>query len=119
MPRLELNDRKFVFFERNESPDVLFLKCEDLSRPVRLCPEQVAKLFISLDTIDEEATTAWIDLSENETHDYSHHLGWGIFFTSTAADGIMIYESGGCRKTVSQVERREQEFDLENASLRN
>ena len=92
MPRLDLNDRICVFFERKESADVLFIKREDQSRPVRLCPEQVAELFISLNTIDEEATTAWVNITENEKHDFSHHLGWGIFLTVMPYRGKRYYD---------------------------
>lgn len=77
-------------YERNDS--MMLVRMQDLDRPVILCPEQAAQLFVSLENIDKEANIAWTVVKDVEKREYSHHLGWGIFITVMLYHGKRYYD---------------------------
>lgn len=86
--RFDISETKFldymtdttsnVFFNRSDPPD---------AKSVRLSPPQLWQLFLSLETINEEADSSWAAVINNTKYDYSHHLGWGLYLT------VLLYQN--------------------------
>ena len=79
MPRFEISAKKFVDYNNDFTSNIHFNR--DGARPLILNPTQSRQLFMSLETIDEDADLCFKGLSADDKQEFSHHLGWGCFLT--------------------------------------
>lgn len=90
--KFEISEVKTLEYLNDNTSNVFFTRNAPGARPVRLSPQQIWQLFVSLENIDEEADLCWAVAKEKSKLDYSHHLGWGLYLTVLLYHGIRYYD---------------------------
>ena len=90
MPRFESSTNKVLDYSSDMTSNIYFTR--EGAPPIKLSPVQASQLFISFETIDQDAETCWTALPKDAKREYSHHLGWGCFLTVLIYNGHTYYD---------------------------